>query len=146
MFDRYTTHARRAIFFSRYEAGAYRSDYIDTEHVLLGILREDRVLRDHLPAGAMEEIRARVEQRHPQGPQIPTSVDLPLSRGAKQALKQAEKERKDLGHKYVDAGHLVLGLLRVENCSAAVLLREQGIEYAGYRAIVNHAQPPPPPT
>ena len=60
MFDRFNEHARRAIFFARYEAGSLGSRFIDTEHLLLGVLREDRVLSTRLPAGSGEKIRQRI--------------------------------------------------------------------------------------
>ena len=58
MFERYTEKARRVIFFARYEASNYGSTEIDTEHLLLGILRETASVRKMLPLGAAEAIRA----------------------------------------------------------------------------------------
>ena len=58
MFERYDEHARRSIFFARAEAIHFGSSWIETEHLLLGILQEDSVLRDELGAQATEQIRA----------------------------------------------------------------------------------------
>ena len=66
MFERYTEKARRVIFFARYEASQFGSPYIETEHLLLGLLREDkaltnRFLRGH---GKVEDIRKQIEDQH----------------------------------------------------------------------------------
>jgi len=148
MFERYTEVARRVIFFARYEASVFGSPYIETEHLLLGLLREDRSLRNRLPAGAADEIRKRIEERVPQ-PIKPsaTSVDLPLSQDCKRALACAAEESEALRSKVIDCCHLLLGVLHLETSTAAVLLREFGIGYAAYRAVVAEPPtPPPPPT
>jgi hypothetical protein len=62
MFERFTEHARRTIFFARDEASRLRSAYIETEHLLLGILREDKRLQRELPKGAPEAIQRRIEE------------------------------------------------------------------------------------
>jgi hypothetical protein len=137
MFEHYTQRARRTIFFARYEASVFRSEYIDTEHLLLGILREDHHLRKELPSGAEDAIRKRIEElKPPGGPLASTSVDLPLSVDASSVLSLAAEESESFQHKMIDSGHLVLCLLRVENCLAATLLRENGIDYARYRDVV----------
>lgn len=137
MFERYTEVARRAIFFARYDASMFGSSCIETEHLLLGLLREDRSFRNRLPAGADEQIRKRIEERVPQPVQrISTSVDMPLSQDSKRALACAAEESAALRHPSIDCCHLLLGLLHIEASTAAVLLREFGIEYAGYREVV----------
>jgi hypothetical protein len=146
MFEHYTQRARRTIFFARYEASVFRSEYIDTEHLLLGILREDHHLRKELPSGAEDAIRKRIEElKPPGGPLASTSVDLPLSVDASSVLSLAAEESESFQHKMIDSGHLVLCLLRVENCLAATLLRENGIDYARYRAVVAKSPPPDNP-
>lgn len=147
MFERYTEEARRSIFFARYEASSLASGYIETEHLLLGILRQDKVLRGKLPVNAIEQIRKQLEARIPRSAeQIATSVDLPLSADSKRALAYGDKERQSLGHKFIDSGHLVLGILRIQDCTAVDLLRQNGIDYAGYRTVVEQQfQPEPQP-
>ena len=81
MFERYTEKARRVIFFSRYEASQFGSPYIETEHLLLGLLREDkaltfRFLRSH---ASLESIRNQIEGHTTIREKVSTSVDLPLS-------------------------------------------------------------------
>jgi hypothetical protein len=144
MFERYTEEARHTIFFSRFEASRLGSSYIETEHLLLGLLREVISFRDGLPAGAAEQIRKRIEERVPQPVQrTPTSVDLPLSQDSRRALAYAAEDCEALGNRHIDCCHLLLGLLHLETSTAAVLLREFGIDYAGYRELL--AQPPASP-
>src|ERR1700730_7542943 len=137
MFDRYTERARRSIFFARYEASTFRSQCMDTEHLLLGILREDKRFSNELPIGTQDAIRRRIEElKPPKGEAVPTSVDLPLSGESKRVLAFAAAESEAMLHTIIDSGHLVLGLLRVEDCLAATLLRENGVDYARYRDVV----------
>ena len=80
MFERYTEKARRVIFFARYEASQFGSPYIETEHLLLGLLREDkaltnRFLRSH---ASVESIRKQIEGHTTIREKVSTSVDLPL--------------------------------------------------------------------
>src|SRR5438067_11207491 len=78
MFERYTEKARRVIFFARYEASQFGSPYIETEHLLLGLLREDkaltnRFLRSH---ASVESIRKQIEGHTTIREKVSTSVDL----------------------------------------------------------------------
>ncbi len=147
MFERYTELARRSIFFGRYEASILGASYIEAEHLLLGLIREDGTLRSRLPAGAAEKIRAQIEERAPQPRQsVATSVDMPLSQDSKRALTYAAMEAEELHHKNIDCWHLELGLLRTES-PAAAMLRAHGIEYAGLRQTppeTLQARPPLP--
>jgi ATP-dependent Clp protease ATP-binding subunit ClpC len=90
MFERYTERARRVIFFARYEASNYGSRYIETEHLLLGLLREDRALTKWIPGkGNVEpEIRSEIEKRITRGERISTSVEVPLTDECKKVSKQ----------------------------------------------------------
>ena len=74
MFERYTEKARRVIFFAHYEASQYGSPFMETEHFLLGILREDKSLVRHcLPPGASEAIRKKVDALRSTGEKVSTS-------------------------------------------------------------------------
>ena len=73
MFERYTEKARRVIFFARYEASQYGSPYIETEHLLLGLLREDKALSARiLPVEAAAKIRTAIDARTLRREGIPT--------------------------------------------------------------------------
>jgi hypothetical protein len=137
MFDRFTEHARRAIFFARYEAGSFGSPFIDTEHLLLGLIREDKVLPARLPGGADERIRKRIETSlsEPRR-QISNSVGMPLS-DSKRALSLGAEQADKFHHDAIDSGHLILGLLCMEKCAAATLLQEFGIDYQSYVEVVS---------
>ncbi len=88
MFERYTEKARRVIFFARYEASQFGAPYIETEHILLGLLREDAALtRIALPSkSSIDAIRQEIDQYAVRREATPTSVDLPLSSESKRVL------------------------------------------------------------
>jgi ATP-dependent Clp protease ATP-binding subunit ClpC len=129
MFERYTEKARRVIIFARYEASQFGSPYIETEHLLLGLLREDkaltnRFLRSH---ASVESIRKQIEGHTTIREKVSTSVDLPLSNECKRVLAYAAEEAERLSHKHIGTEHLLLGLLREEKCFAAEILTERGL-------------------
>src|SRR5689334_7877293 len=135
MFERYTEKARRVIFFARYEASQFGSPFIETEHLLLGLLREDktlanRFLRSH---AAVESIRKQIEGHTTIREKVSTSVDLPLSHECKRVLAYAAEEAERLSHKHIGTEHLLLGLLREEKCFAAEILRERGLRLSNIR-------------
>lgn len=89
-----------------------------------------------IPPGAVDAIRRRVEQSAPrQDPGVPT-IDVPLSDESKRVLVLAAKEADALQHIIIDTPHLLLGMLRIEDCTAAKLLREHGLDYDRYRAAL----------
>ena len=135
MFERYTEKARRVIFFARYEASQFGSPYIETEHLLLGLLREDkaltnRFLRSH---ASIDSIRKQIEGHATIREKVSTSVDLPLSHECKRVLAYAAEEAERLSHKHIGTEHLLLGLLREEKCFAAEILRERGLRLSTVR-------------
>ena len=142
MFERYTEKARRVIFFARYEASQFGSPYIETEHLLLGLLREDkaltnRFLRSH---GSIESIRKQIEGRTAIREKVSTSVDLPLSQESKRVLAYAAEEAERLAHKHIGTEHLLLGLLREEKCFAAEVLHERGLRLSTLREEGSRSQ------
>jgi ATP-dependent Clp protease ATP-binding subunit ClpC len=134
MFERFSERGRRAVYFTWHEASHLRCPRIMTEHLLLGILREDKSFAGRLGEGVEEAIRQELERLAPPNrEQIPTPRDLPLSEETNRALVVAIEEAEGLQHQTVDTPHMVLGLLRVAECSAAKLLRKYGIDYERYR-------------
>ena len=121
MFERYTEKARRVIFFARYESSQFGSPYIETEHLLLGLLREDKALTNRFlrSDGPLESIRKQIEAHTTIREKISTSVDLPLSNECKRVLAYAAEEAERLAHRHIGTEHLLLGLLREEKCFAA---------------------------
>jgi ATP-dependent Clp protease ATP-binding subunit ClpC len=141
MFERYTEKARRVIFFARYEASQFGSPYIETEHLLLGLLREDkalanRFLRSH---AAIESIRKQIEAQTTIREKVSTSVDLPLSHECKRVLAYAAEEAERLSHKHIGTEHLLLGLLREEKSFAAEILHERGLRLNQVREEVSRS-------
>ena len=130
MFELFTENARRVIFFARYEASQYGSPYIETEHMLLGLLREDQALIGRFlgPTDVAAAIRTEIERQITSRERISPSVEVPLSHKSKQVLTLAAEESDRLGHRHVGTEHLLVGLLRVEGSLAAKLLRERGLK------------------
>ncbi|MBV8847414.1 MAG: hypothetical protein JO307_31780 [Bryobacterales bacterium] len=135
MFERYTEKARRSIFFARYEASTFGSPEIGTEHLLLGLLREDPALLGAKPP--LEPIRKWiVDHGGARGETIPTSMDLPLNQECKRALMLGADEATKMGHTRVETGHLLLGIVDQESCGGATALREFGFIADALRAAV----------
>ena len=132
MFERFTERARRVIFFSRWEASQGGSITIETEHLLLGLLREDEnVNRRFVPdATKIESIRSEIERQVTRCDKKPASIDLPLSDEFKRILAFAGEEATRLNHRSIGTEHLLVGLLREENCVASKVLRDLGLEAA----------------
>ncbi len=128
MFERYTEKARRVIFFARYEASHYGSPEIDSEHLLLGLLQENKTLHRWLPKATPVAIRERIDECSLKRPMIPTSVDLPLSRASQRILKYAAEDAERLVHRHIGTEDLFLGLLDEADCFAASLLRDAGAD------------------
>jgi hypothetical protein len=125
MFERYTEKARRTIFFAKYEANQHGSSYIETEHLLLGLMREDK----RWWTGLQQQVaRRQIESRSGGAAKISAAVDLPLSNESKRVLAFAAEEADRLGHRHIGTEHLLLALLREKKTLAAVILRQQGLE------------------
>jgi diguanylate cyclase (GGDEF)-like protein len=130
MFERYTERARRVIFFARYEASQFGSTTIETEHLLLGLIREDKNLMNRfLPdSSSTESIRKEIEGRATIREKVSTSIDLPLSNECKRIVAYAAEEAERLSHWHIGAEHLLLGILHEDKCVAAEILREHGLQ------------------
>jgi len=129
MFERFTEKARRVIFFARYEASQYGIMSIETEHLLLGLLREDKsliwkCLREN---GRVESLRLEIESQITRGERLSTAIEIPISAECKRVLNKAAEEAERLGTKYVGTEHILLGILREHDCLAARLLCERGM-------------------
>ena len=135
MFERYTEKARRVIFFARYEASQYGSPYIETEHLLLGLLREDRALAKRFLGESSVEpgIRTEIEGQITQREHISTAVEVPLTEECIKVLKLAVEEADRLGHRHVGTEHVLVALIRVEGSLAAKLLRKRGLKPGAIR-------------
>jgi ATP-dependent Clp protease ATP-binding subunit ClpC len=140
MFERYTEKARRVIFFARYEASQFGAPAIEPEHLLLGLMREDKTLTARFLARAhtsLENIRKEIEGRAPLREKISTSVELPLAPETKRVLAYAHEESDRLQHRHIGTEHLLLGLLREERSMAAEILYERGLRLNAVREEVS---------
>jgi ATP-dependent Clp protease ATP-binding subunit ClpA len=145
-FERYSEKARRAIFFARYEASQLGSPYIESEHLLLGMLREEA---DHLsrffPSSLdIDSIRKEIGADPIIREKPKTSVDLALSIETMRALGFGAEEAERLASPQVCSEHLLLGILRVEGSKAAQMLLKRGADVDRIRWQL--AGPPPGPT
>ena len=136
MFERYTERARRVLFFARYEASQLGSISIETEHLLLGLIREGKGLtsrifpRSHL---SLDSIRKDIEGRTVFREKVSTSVEIPFSAETKRVLQYAAEEADRLLHNYIGTEHLLLGILREERSVAATILMEKGMRLHAVR-------------
>ncbi|HZT57654.1 MAG TPA: ATP-dependent Clp protease ATP-binding subunit [Pyrinomonadaceae bacterium] len=140
MFERYTEKARRVIFFARYEASQFGAPAIEPEHLLLGLMREDKSLTARFLARAqtsLEAIRKEIEGRAPLREKISTSVELPLAPETKRVLAYAHEESDRLQHRHIGTEHLLLGLLREERSMAAEILYERGLKLHAVREEIS---------
>lgn len=140
MFELYTEKCRRVIFFARYEASQFGSPYIETEHILLGLLREDHSIVHRFKLSP-ESIRNQIDSATVIREKVSTAVDLPLSNECKRVLAYAAEEAEQLRHKHIGTEHLLLGLLREDQSFAAELLREAGLRLESVREDVGRRQP-----
>jgi ATP-dependent Clp protease ATP-binding subunit ClpC len=116
--------------FAREEAGRLQHDYIGTEHLLLGLLREGEGVAAVVLMNIgldIEQVRRAVEEAVPPSGGTLTIGDLPFNAGAKRALELAIEEAKELGHNYIGTEHLLLGLLREGDGIAAKALMRLGV-------------------
>ena len=136
MFEKYNEKARRALFFARYEASKLGSRVIESEHVLLGILREgeDTVTelfrRFHVKP---DEVRREIEGERVFVERISSTAELPLSEESKKILAYAAHEAESMLHGSVGSEHLLIGILRVEGCLAMRILAQHGLDVYSVR-------------
>jgi ATP-dependent Clp protease ATP-binding subunit ClpA len=136
MFERFTEKARRTVFFARYEANQLGSQEITSEHLLLGLLRDDKaVLRQLLLKIDYETVRNDVVARvQPGDLKLPLNVDLPLAEDAKLVLKFAMEEADRLNMRHIGTEHLLLGMLYDAEFPSAKVLARLGADFESLRA------------
>jgi ATP-dependent Clp protease ATP-binding subunit ClpC len=124
VFERFTDRARQVIVLAQDEARGLKHNYLGTEHILLGLLREEeglaaRVL-DSLDI-TVEEVRPQVARIVGQGDEA-TAGQIPFAPRAKKVLELAQREALSLGHTYIGTEHILLGLVRENEGTAARIL------------------------
>ena len=118
------------IFFARYEASQFGSDMIETQHLLLGLMREDPYIinRFSFSHRLSESIRNEIERRIVVDKKSSVSVDLPLSDECKRILEYSTEEAEAVTHRDIGTEHLLLGIMREETGIAAQILAELGLK------------------
>jgi ATP-dependent Clp protease ATP-binding subunit ClpC len=131
MFEKYRERARRSLFFARYEASKLGSRVIESEHILLGILREGEETVSEIFRRFQvkpEDIRREIEGERVFGERIASTSELPLSEESKKIIAYASHEAESMRHASVGSEHLLIGLLRVEGCTAMRILAQYGFD------------------
>jgi len=125
----FTERVRKVLAAARDEAARLHHEYVGTEHILLGILREGEGVAAAVLANLTIDrtaLRLSVEQAITAGKASSTGPDLPYTSRAKKVLELAMNEARDMNHSYVGTEHLLLGLLREDKGIAAQVLRDFG--------------------
>ena len=138
MFERFTEKARRVVVYAQEEAKKLNQNYIGTEHLLLGLIREE----DGIAAKALEsldvsldDVRAHVEELIGEGTYVPTG-HIPFTPRAKKVLELSLREALQLGHNYIGTEHILLGLIREGEGVAAQVLLDLGADLEKVRSAV----------
>ncbi len=139
MFNKFTERARKVILLAKQEAKRFNHDYIGTEHILLGLLREgEGVAAAVLQSLGMNlnNIRLEVEKLVQLGPTTVVSGDLPFTPKAKKVMELAMEEARTLGHNYIGTEHLLLGLIREGEGGASQVFMNMGLDLEKVREEV----------
>ncbi len=138
MFERFTEKARRVVVYAQEEARMLNQNYIGTEHLLLGLIRE----QDGIAAKALESLSISLEDVHAQvedligrGTFVPTG-HIPFTPRAKKVLELSLREALQLGHNYIGTEHILLGLIREGEGVAAQVLLNLGADLEKVRSAV----------
>jgi ATP-dependent Clp protease ATP-binding subunit ClpC len=136
MFNRFTERARKVIILAKEEARRFNHDYIGTEHILLGLIREGEgvaaAVLQKLEV-SLENIRLEIEKLVQPGPATQIIGDIPFTPRAKKALELAAEEARSLGHNYIGTEHLLLGLIREGEGIASQVLLNLGMDLNSVR-------------
>ncbi|MFA5116134.1 MAG: Clp protease N-terminal domain-containing protein, partial [Candidatus Omnitrophota bacterium] len=136
MFNRFTERARKVIILAKEEARRFNHDYIGTEHILLGLIREGEGVAAAVLQKmglSLENIRLEIEKLVQPGPATQIIGDIPFTPRAKKALELAAEEARSLGHNYIGTEHILLGLIREGEGVASQVLLNSGLDLNGVR-------------
>src|SRR5437870_3087997 len=129
VFERFTERARRVIILAREEAGRFRHDFVGTEHVLLGLIRDGEGIATAVLQRLglrLETVKAEVERALAGFPKTLTFGEVPFTPQAKRVLELSIEEARQLGHNYIGTEHLLLGLMKEGQSIAAKILESLG--------------------
>ena len=138
MFERFTERARQSVVFAQDEARALKHNYIGTEHLLLGLLREEQGLAAHVLAElevGLDRTRAEVAQIIGEG-DVVTQGQIPFTPRAKKILELSLREALALGHNYIGTEHVLIAIARANEGVAMDVLVGFGVEAETLRDAV----------
>jgi len=139
MFERFTDRARKVMALANQEAQRFNHEYIGTEHILLGLVKEGSGVGANVLKNLevdLRKVRLEVEKLVKSGPDMVTMGKLPQTPRAKKVIEYAIEEARQLNHNYVGTEHLLLGLLREQDGVAAQVLMNLGIKLEEVREEV----------
>ena len=139
MFNRFTERARKVIILAKEEAKRFNHDYIGTEHILLGLIREGEGVASAVLQNmglSLDKIRLEIEKLVQPGPATVVSGDIPFTPRAKRVIELSMEEARQLGHNYIGTEHLLLGLLREGEGVAAQALLGLGLDLNKVRSQI----------
>jgi len=139
MFERFTDRARKVMALANQEAQRFNHEYIGTEHILLGLVKEGSGVGANVLKNLdvdLRKVRLEVEKLVKAGPEIVTMGKLPQTPRAKKVIEYAIEEARNLNHNYVGTEHLLLGLLREQDGVAAQVLMNLGLKLEEVREEV----------
>jgi ATP-dependent Clp protease ATP-binding subunit ClpA len=135
VFERFTQQARQVVVWAQEEARGFQHNYIGTEHILLGLLREEQGLAARVLESfglTVERVRAQVVRIVGSGEE-PSSGQIPFTPQAKKVLEMALHEALSLGHDYIATEHVLLGLLRDNEGVAVRILLDCDVDLPDLR-------------
>ncbi|GAB6187584.1 ATP-dependent Clp protease ATP-binding subunit [Thermopirellula anaerolimosa] len=138
-FERFTDRARKVIQLANQEAQRFNHEYVGTEHILLGLIKEGSGVAANVLRNLdvdLRKIRLEVEKLVQSGPDMVTMGRLPLTPRARKVLEYATEEARNLNHNYVGTEHILLGLLREQEGVAAQVLMNLGLKLEDVREEV----------
>ncbi|MFJ8139580.1 Clp protease N-terminal domain-containing protein [Streptomyces sp. NPDC096013] len=141
-FERFTNLNRHGIVLAQEAARTHKHDSIGTEHLLLGLLGEPRGLAYEVlvaKTGSEQRVRDAIEEAMPPAGRKAPRGHIAFHADSKEAIGQARRAAADLGHDWVGTEHMLLGLMRVEESPAALILRELGFTQDELRETVKTA-------
>ena len=139
MFNRFTERARKVIVLAKEEARRFNHDYIGTEHLLLGLIREGEGVAAAVLQKmglSLESIRLEIEKLVQPGPSTQILGDIPFTPRSKKSLELAAEEARALGHNYIGTEHLLLGLIREGEGVASQVLLNAGLDLNRVRSEI----------
>ena len=139
MFERFTDRARKVLALANQEAQRFNHEYVGTEHILLGLVKEGSGVGAHVLKNLnidLKKTRMEVEKLVKSGPAMVTMGKLPQTPRARKVIEYAMEEARALNHNHVGTEHILLGLLRESESVAAITLTNLGLNLKEVRAEV----------